>query len=228
MPEGWIRIHRSIENNPYWFSEPFTKAQAWIDLLLLANHSPGHIQKRGILIPLERGQLGHSEDTLAERWKWSRGKVRRFLRELVGRGQISQKTVQQNPHLSVLINIENYDKYQIDGTTDGTTERRQKDDKRYRNKNDNNEKNIYTSDFCSFWSHYPKKVGKAAAWRRWISLNGTRPEISTLLAAIERQSDSEQWKKENGQYIPHPATWLHEARWEDETITGNRGINNSW
>ena len=75
---GWIQLHRSIMDHPDWFAEPFTRAHAWIDLLLLANHKVGYIRKRGILIEVPRGQVGHSEDAIAERWKWSRGKVGDF------------------------------------------------------------------------------------------------------------------------------------------------------
>jgi hypothetical protein len=109
---------------PDWLAEPFTRAQAWIDLLLLANHETGFIRRRGILVTVERGQVGCSEETLAERWKWSKGKVRRFLKELtkldrIGRS-ISEKTVLKNTSVSSLINIINYEKYQGAGTENRT------------------------------------------------------------------------------------------------------------
>jgi hypothetical protein len=55
---GWIKLHRIIMDHPDWLAEPFTRAQAWVDLLLLANHKVGHIRKRGILIEVQRGS-GH-------------------------------------------------------------------------------------------------------------------------------------------------------------------------
>ena len=120
---GWIKLHRVIMEHPDWLSEPFTRAQAWIDLLLLANHKTGHIRKRGITITVERGQVGYSEDALASRWRWSRGKVRRYLSELTRLSQvsrkISEKTVQKNTSVSSLIYIVNYEKYQMDDTEDG-------------------------------------------------------------------------------------------------------------
>jgi len=36
-----------------------------------------------------------------------------------------------------------------------------------------------------------------------------------MLAAIERQRGSQQWVKDNGQFIPHAATWLNQERWQD-------------
>jgi uncharacterized protein YdaU (DUF1376 family) len=77
----------------------------------------------------------------------------------------------------------------------------------------------YTEDFLYFWNAYPKKVGRDAAWKKWKSMNGTRPKIEELLTAIKKQEKSEQWKKENGQYIPNPSTWLNQGRWADEVET---------
>jgi hypothetical protein len=121
---GWIKLHRSIMDHPFWLSEPFTRAQAWVDLLLLANHKAGHIRKRGIAIAVDRGQVGRSEQTLASRWQWSKGKVRRFIVELTRLSQvsrrISEKTVLKKTSVSSLIYIVNYEKYQMNSTEDGT------------------------------------------------------------------------------------------------------------
>jgi hypothetical protein len=40
--------------------------------------------------------------------------------------------------------------------------------------------------------------------------------LQTLLTALDKQKKSTQWKKDNGQFIPHPATWLNGKRWEDQ------------
>lgn len=68
-------------------------------------------------------------------------------------------------------------------------------------------------DFEKFWSVYPKKVGKSSAKK---AFSRVKEPVETLLTAIERQKCSVQWSKENGQYIPNPATWLNQGRWEDE------------
>ena len=38
MNQGWIKLHRTLQDNKLWYSEPLTKGQAWVDLILLANH----------------------------------------------------------------------------------------------------------------------------------------------------------------------------------------------
>ena len=135
--KGWVRLHRKIEDNSLWFLEPFTKAQAWIDLFLNANHHPATIQIRGNLVSIKRGQIGWSELTMAQRWKWSKNKVRRFLKLLETEQQIEQ---QKDRYITTIITILNYNKMQND-TADDTAERQQKDSRRYINKNDKNEKN---------------------------------------------------------------------------------------
>jgi hypothetical protein len=44
--------------------------------------------------------------------------------------------------------------------------------------------------------------------------------LEVLLDAIEKHKQSAQWQKDGGQYIPHPATWLNQQRWEDEILPG--------
>ena len=154
---GWIKLHRKIMENDYWLSEPFTRAQAWIDLLLLANHTTGHIMKRGILIEIQRGQVGYSEETLSARWKWSRGKVIRFLSQLKSRSQITRNPVQQNRNLSSLITIINYDSYQSNDTTIGTTDRQQTVQEQ---KGKEGKENIYRQNALNVLVYLNKKTGK--------------------------------------------------------------------
>ena len=109
--EGWIKLHRKIVENPYYFSEPFTRSQAWIDLIILANHKENFFFKRGIKVIVKVGEVGYDLDTLGKRWKWSRGKVERFVNELENDKQI----VRQKTNVTTLISIVNYILYQTDG-----------------------------------------------------------------------------------------------------------------
>lgn len=73
------------------------------------------------------------------------------------------------------------------------------------------------NEFESFWNAYPKKIGKKAAELEWKKAVG-KPNLVDLLQTIEASKQSEQWTKDNGQFIPHPSTWLHQGRWADEPI----------
>ena len=66
--------------------------------------------------------------------------------------------------------------------------------------------------FAEFWAAYPAKVGKGAAEKAWRK---ERPDLDAVLSAIKVQSASDKWRKDGGQYIPNPATWLNQRRWED-------------
>ena len=74
-------------------------------------------------------------------------------------------------------------------------------------------KTRYTEGFEQFWTAYPRKVGKGGAFKAFLKAD---QPIAGLLVAVEKQKRSEQWRKEGGQYIPHPATWLNQGRWDDE------------
>lgn len=67
--------------------------------------------------------------------------------------------------------------------------------------------------FDVFWSAYPRREGKPKASQAWQKL---RPDLDAVLASLERQKASEQWTKDGGQFIPMPATYLNQRRWEDE------------
>lgn len=85
----------------------------------------------------------------------------------------------------------------------------------------------FTDDFISFWKSYPKKTGKKAAWKAWKAARD-KPPISEILTAISRQRQTEQWQKENGQYIPNPATWINQGRWADEVEAEPESSIDAW
>lgn len=79
--------------------------------------------------------------------------------------------------------------------------------------------------FNEFWSSYPKKTAKQQALKAWEKLRPDEELLNVILASLERQKKSVQWTKDNGQFIPYPATWLNGRRWEDESEVQN-GKNN--
>ena len=72
----------------------------------------------------------------------------------------------------------------------------------------------FSEDFMAFWQAYPRKTGKGAAWKAWR--NASLPKLEVILNAIRKARQSPDWLKERGAFIPHPSTWLNQARWEDE------------
>lgn len=70
--------------------------------------------------------------------------------------------------------------------------------------------------FDEFWQAYPRKVGKDAARKAFDRRKVSRVVLEQMISAIESQRNSAQWLRDGGQYIPHPATWVNEGRWQDE------------
>ena len=74
--------------------------------------------------------------------------------------------------------------------------------------------------FESFWQLYPRKEGKQKAKAAYIKSD---VGLSVILGALGRQLSCEQWQRENGRFIPLPATWLNQRRWEDEPAPVSQG-----
>lgn len=70
--------------------------------------------------------------------------------------------------------------------------------------------------FLAFWSVYPKRVKRQAAFKVWVRLNVGDDLLKVILDAVAKQKQSEEWQKENWKYVPHPTTWLNGRQWEDE------------
>jgi hypothetical protein len=110
MKDGWIKLYRSSFENRLYFDEPFTRFQAWIDLLLLANHKDGSFFKRGNIVKVPRGTVARSMKELADRWQWSEAKVSRFIQFL--ESEYIRQVKAQKSNVTTLITILNYDRYQ--------------------------------------------------------------------------------------------------------------------
>ena len=109
QPKGWISLHRTIED--HWLypkNREFTKYEAWIDILLETNHSEQKVLIKDNLITCKRGESVRSMKEWANRWNWSKSKVKRFFDLLQSDSMIEYKSVQITTHLTVC----NYDSYQ--------------------------------------------------------------------------------------------------------------------
>ena len=144
MLQGWVSVHRQIQEHWLWAEKPFSKGQAWIDMLMLANHEDRKFLLGNDLMEIKAGGFHTSEHKLAERWEWSQKKVHAFLELLEKDEMISVK----RSHQGTTIFLINYANFQCGGDTQespknqaGVTEK----SPRKTNNNDNNENNVNNS-----------------------------------------------------------------------------------
>lgn len=72
--------------------------------------------------------------------------------------------------------------------------------------------------FDEWYSLYPRKVNRGHAEKAWSKVATSDELINTMIAALKLQRENPEWRKENGAFCPHPATWLNGKRWMDEVV----------
>lgn len=149
--EGWIKIHRKLQEHWIWNEKrKFSKFEAWIDILLRASHKDTKTMLNGKVVLVNKGNFITSEVKLAEKWNWDRSTVRKFLKILEDEKMIQRSATSKYTSIS----IENWELYQNreqqkeqQNNNKATTEQQQnntfKNDKNI--KNEKNEKNNITS-----------------------------------------------------------------------------------
>ena len=234
--QGWIKLHRQLQECPMWYEERFSKGQAWVDLLLLANHSDKKILFNGDFIIVKRGQYLTSMVKLAEKWKWDRKTVSKYLKLLEKDKMITLNVDKQK----TLITIDNYRVYQEteDDTLDNGMDIRTDihmdngmDNGMDINKNDKEcikNEGEYTHaheevDFESIWQQtfnsYPKKSNYNSAKTEWMNIicsvvESNRKDVATMIwNAIQmylKDYENKNPDDTNYRYIPTFNKWLTE------------------
>lgn len=139
---GWIKIDRKIQSSDLWLDdEPFCRRAAWVDMILLANHAGRDVLLGNQTVWVARGQFITSQDKLAERWRWTRKRVRTFLSTLV---KLEMIKVDTRAKRYTAITLVNYGVYQDEGPSEGQQRANKgptEGQQRATNKNDKNYKN---------------------------------------------------------------------------------------
>lgn len=123
MSNGWVKIHRELQNHWVWEDKPFSRGQAWVDLIMMATYKDKKMMLDGKLVEISCGNIVTSIRKLCSRWGWSNTKVRRFLKMLEDDGMIVQKSDTKK----TLITLVNYGFYQ-DSEKEKTTQKHHRND----------------------------------------------------------------------------------------------------
>lgn len=237
--EGFVKLPRSILEWE-WHSDPNTIA-VYTTILLLAKWQP--CRQNGY--ELNRGQLLITVAKLGEYCGLSVQQTKTALERLKSTNKI---TIKGTNKFSI-ITLNNYDcepennqqnneqitsKQLTTQLTNNQPTLLYKEDKNIRNpetaasaaEGGGFEKALkkrstsgYEESFERFWSCYPRKTAKQNALKAWLKLKPDEALVNGILSALERFKKTEQWLRDNGRYIPYPATWLEDRRWEDEVCS---------
>lgn len=144
--KGFVPVYRDIQDHWLWDSdkEPFTRGQAWIDLLLSVNHEEKKILVNGKVVVIRPGQKWTSIRTLARKWNWTKDRVERYIDLLKSDGMLLVEAT-RNGTLLTLRNWDNfngqrYTRCDTNKDTDKDTSKDTDKDKTIMNNNDNNDK----------------------------------------------------------------------------------------
>lgn len=235
--EGVFAVHRGVFKHPFFADEPYTEREAWLWLLGNAVWRETRVRSGRVLVQLQRGQLAYANRFMAKAWKWPEARVRRFLKRAKTDAMIEVQATRQ----TTLITICNYDEYQfqrriddaqIDAPSDAqATHKRRKEEegnKLIREEERECSLRSQASDWPKdyreeFWDAYPRKEGKkpALAVLDRIRKSG-EVEFDRLMAGVAKIPTAEP------KFIPHAKTWLGQARWDDEPLTGgNHGTTSN-
>lgn len=124
MAKGtYIYLDRGILDHWTYKDKPFNRSMAWIDLLLIADHTTHTTIWRGKPTQFKRGDVNLSITQLAERWGWTRNKTRRFISALETDGMVNTKRTPERTIISIVKYSDFQDKRTPKRTPNGTPKR---------------------------------------------------------------------------------------------------------
>lgn len=238
MTDGWAAIHRRICDNWIWTDKPFSKGQAWIDMLLMVNWKEERVVIGNTVYTCARGESLRSLDTWAHRWGWSKSAVRRFFRTLESDNMIRTKNETQTTRVTIC-NYESYQEVRNGSETEVKRNRNASEthltpiEQRNKENKENNINNIdaaepppsggkYSSAFEFFWKAYPRKDGSKSKSYSYWKRDKLEKQVELVMSKLEAFKQSDQWKKDGGQFIPYAQKWLNEKRYESEPVIQKR------
>lgn len=224
--QGFIALHRSLQDHWIWTHKPFAWGQAWSDMLMLANYKDNLIVIDGNLTTVKRGEHITSLRKLGEKWGWSTTKVKNFLDTLTEQKMI---TYESNSKKTVY-KIVNYDIWQGFSLEENNTDITQKKyrnkteikQKKFRNKQTtmiNNDKTMINNDKQIYGEFENVFLTDEEIKKLQTRLPNSYKDLIERLSAYIAQSGK--------RYKSHYATILNWSRRDNETNETKQEKSNS-
>ena len=146
--DGWISLHRKILENPILNrSRVYSNFEAWIWLLLKANHKDNKFMLGSELVKVKKGSMITSQKKLSRQFRWGNSKLRSFLKVLQKDEMLLLETNTQSTHITIC-NYESYQDKQISNkpqTNHKQTANKLRTNTNNKDNNVNNVNNIITN-----------------------------------------------------------------------------------
>ncbi len=211
---GWVKLHRQTLDNG-WLQNPKLLA-FWIYCLLKASHKETTVTVGFQRVNLQPGDFIFGREKAETDLKLSAQNIRTIISNLKINGNITVKVTNKFSIITVA-NWHTYQSLESDANSLNVSLLTNNQPATNHKQEVKKEKTIKTSPFedgfDEFWNLYPRKVGKVAAVKAWNKLH---PPQGKVLETLSWQVECDAWVKDAGKFIPHPATWLNDGRWDDE------------
>lgn len=231
---GVFAVDRGVWDHPIFAPEQFTEREAWMWMCGNAAWKDTKVRVGRTWISVARGQLAYATRFLAQKWRWSDARVRRFLNRLRFDAMVYLLPTRE----ATIITICNYDKYAFGRRTDVSesdaperhevTRPRRKEEEPKNSKNE--EKNIGAVATATrpntgkifdeeFWPSYPKRDGanpRKPAREKFVTAVKSGHDPQAIVGGVRRYAA--QLAKSNHigtKYVAQAVTWINQARWED-------------
>lgn len=223
MSGGYIKLYRQSIDSSVWQSPVVWMVWCWC--LIKANHETNRFSFNGDDITISPGQfITGREKAVQEIRHVSTQQYRTAMSYLEKTERLTIKTTNKFS----LVTIKKWIDYQTNNqpTTNQQPTSNQPVTTNKKDKNVKNDKNKNTTviKFESFWSAYPRKAGKKTALQKWTKVNPDDELTDRIIAHVESMKQTSQWLRDNGEYIPHPATFLNQERWNDDVPTNQTQV----
>ena len=208
--KGWISLHRQFEEHWLWNEKRvFSKAEAWIDILMTTNHSPQKVVIKNALYTVKRGESLLSLKSWGLRWKWEKSKVRRFLDTLEKDEMITTKNETQTTRLIVC----NYDNYQTLGNAKETQTKRKRNANETEASTDNNVNKV-NKEIIKYYRQFAHLKLSLKEFDK-LRLKYSKVQIDNILDKVENY-------KKNTNYT---SLYLTVNTWLSKDVTTIKGLS---
>jgi hypothetical protein len=212
MSSGWVKIYRSILDDPVWTSATPDQKAVLIAILLLASHKESQWFWGDRKYQVQPGQLITSLNSLATKADVSVKSVR----SAIARFEKLDFLTNESAKTGRLISVKNWGRYQSCEDAPGKVAGKDPAKTRQLSRSKELKTEVYSANFLKFWTVFEDKRGKKKAWSAWSELDPDDSLAQEIIEGAKRYSALRPSLVKKGQTPKMAQGWLSDRRWEDD------------